>query len=141
MYFIRDLDDDDVSREVLEWEKKFLDKVLFLFLKCYEMFYEVERSIDDVIVENGSVDLIFVLVMFVIMIIFVCLMFGKFFNLLIGYLLFVNLGVFVVVFGILVGIGFGVWCCVMFVNMVGVVFYLVLSIGIDDMFIFVDELD
>lgn len=140
-YLIRDLFEDDVNKKVLEWEKIFFDKVVFMFVFCFEIYYEVERSINDVIKENSSVDIILVLIIFIIMILFVCFMFGKFVNLLIGYLMFVNVGVFVVVFGILVGMGLGIWFWVMYVNMIGVVLFLVLSIGIDDMFIIVDEFD
>lgn len=143
MYFIRDLDEDDVSKKILEWEKKFLDKASSLSTnsKCFEVFHEAERSTDDAIAENGSADLTLVSVTFAIMISFACLMLGKFFNPLTGHMLLANAGVFAVALGILAGIGFGAWCRVTFVNMVGVVPYLVLSIGIDDMFILVDELD
>lgn len=141
LYFIRDPDEDDINNKVLEWEKEFLEKASSLSTKCFKVFYEAERSIDDAIAENGSADLTLVSVTFAIMISFASLMLGKFFNPLTGHSLLANSGVFAVALGILAGIGIGAWCRVTFVNMVGVVPYLVLSIGIDDMFILVDELD
>ena len=141
LYFLRDPCDDDVNKEVLEWEKKFLDKVASLSTTCFKVYYEAERSIDDAIAENSGAEMILVPITFVIMIVFACLMLGKFFNPLTGHTLLANSGVFAVALGILAGIGICMWCRVTFVNMVGVLPYLVLSIGIDDMFILVDELD
>ena len=43
--------------------------------------------------------------------------------------------------GILAGFGLAMWCQVPFVSLVGVLPFLILGIGIDDMFILVDELD
>lgn len=141
LYFIRDPREDEVSKRVLEWEKKFLDRVSSLSTTCFDVFYEAERSIDDAIADNSGADLTLVSITFLIMISFACIMLGKFFNPLTGHTLLANSGVFAVALGILAGIGIGMWCRVTFVNMVGVVPYLVISIGIDDMFIIVDELD
>lgn len=141
LYFIRDPREDDVNKKVLEWEKNFLDKVSSLSTTCFDVFYEAERSTDDAIADNSGADMTLVSITFVVMISFACLMLGRFFNPLTGHSLLANSGVFAVALGILAGIGIGMWCRVTFVNMVGVVPYLVLSIGIDDMFILVDELD
>ena len=140
-YFISDPREDDVNKKVLEWEKSFLDKASSLSITCFEVFYEAERSTDDAIAENTGADITLVSITFMIMISFACLMLGKLFNPLTGHSLLANAGVFAVALGILAGIGVGQWCRVTFVSMVGVVPYLVLSIGIDDMFILVDELD
>ena len=141
LYFIRDPCEDDANKKTLEWEKRFLDKVSSLSTTCFEVFYEAERSTDDAIADNSGGDITLVSITFIVMISFACIMLGKFFNPLTGHSLLANSGVFAVALGILAGIGIGMWCRVTFVNMVGVVPYLVLSIGIDDMFILVDELD
>ncbi len=141
LYFIRDPHEDDVNKRVLEWEKRFLDKMSSLSSMCFDVFYEAERSIDDAIADNSGTEMILVPTTFVLMILFACIMLGKFSNPLTGHSLLAISGVFAVALGILAGIGIGMWCRVTFVNMVGVVPYLVLSIGIDDMFILVDELD
>lgn len=95
---------------MFDWERFFLVKVFLFFFFCFKIYYEVERSMDDVIRENSSVEKIFVLIIFMVMIFFVCFMLSKFCNFLIGYLLFVGVGVMVVVFGILVGMGVVLWC-------------------------------
>ena len=141
LYFISDPREDDINRKVLEWEKRFLDKMSSLSSACFEVFYEAERSKDDAIADNSGTEMILVPITFIIMILFACIMLGKFFNPLTGHSLLANSGVFAVALGILAGIGIGMWCRVTFVNMVVVLPYLVLSIGIDDMFILVDELD
>ena len=78
---------------------------------------------------------------FTLMITFACVMLGKFLNPLTGHTLLANAGVFAVALGIVAGFGLAMWCRVPFVSIVGVLPFLVLGIGIDDMFIMVDELD
>lgn len=140
-YFIRDPSEDDISKKVLEWEKTFLDKASSLSTTCFKMYYEAERSTDDAIAENGSADITLVSFTFIVMISFACIMLSKFSNPLTGHSLLAGAGVLAVSFGILSGIGIAMWCHVTFVNIVGVVPFLVISIGIDDMFIIVDDLD
>lgn len=140
-YLTRDPPGDDLSKKVLEWEKTFLDKASSLSPSCFDVYYEAERSTDDAIAENGSADITLVSITFVVMISFACFMLGKFLNPLTGHSLLAGAGVLAVTLGILAGMGIATWCRVTFVNMVGVVPYLVISIGIDDMFILVDELD
>lgn len=140
-YLIRDPPEDDVTKKVLEWEKTFLDKVASTSATCFEIYYEAERSTDDAIKENSSADITLISITFTIMISFACFMLGKFLNPLTGHSILANVGVLAVAFGILAGMGLGMWSRVTYVNMIGVVPFLVLSIGIDDMFIIVDELD
>ena len=140
-YFVSDPADDALSKKVLEWEKVFLDKASSLSSSCFEVYYEAERSTDDAIAENGSADITLVSITFMVMISFACFMLSKFVNPLTGHSLLAGGGVLAVTLGILAGMGIATWCRVTFVNMIGVVPYLVISIGIDDMFILVDELD
>lgn len=140
-YFVSDPAGDDLGKKVLEWEKAFLDKASSLSTSCFEIYYEAERSTDDAIAENGSADITLVSITFMVMISFACFMLSKFVNPLTGHSLLAGGGVLAVTLGILAGMGIATWCRVTFVNMIGVVPYLVISIGIDDMFILVDELD
>ena len=140
-YFISDPPGDDRSRKVLEWEKTFLEKASSFSTSCFEVYYEAERSTDDAIAENGSADITLVSITFAVMISFACFMLSKFLNPLTGHSLLACAGVLAVTLGILAGMGIATWCRVTFVNMIGVVPYLVISIGIDDMFILVDEMD
>ena len=143
VYYIRDPSDEDANNEVLKWEKTFIDKVASLVgtLPCFEVYYSSERSLDDAISESSGSDITLVSITFTLMITFACVMLGKFLNPLTGHSLLANAGVFAVALGILAGFGLAMWCRVPFVSMVGVLPFLILGIGIDDMFILVDELD
>jgi len=143
VYLMRDPTDEDENKKVLDWEKTFIDKVSSLVdtLSCFEVHYSSERSLDDAIAESSGSDITLVSITFSLMITFACVMLGKFLNPLTGHSLLANAGVFAVALGILAGFGLAMWCRVPFVSIVGVLPFLVLGIGIDDMFIMVDELD
>ena len=143
VYFMRDASDEDKSKEILEWEKTFINKVSALVgtLSCFEVHYSSERSLDDAVAESSGSDITLVSITFTLMITFACVMLGKFLNPLTGHSLLANAGVFAVALGILAGFGLAMWCRVPFVSLVGVLPFLVLGIGIDDMFILVDEID
>ena len=143
VYLMSDPTDEEENDKVLEWEKKFIDKLESLVgaLPCFEVHYSSERSLDDAIAESSGSDITLVSITFTLMITFACVMLGKFLNPLTGHSLLANTGVFAVALGILSGFGLAMWCRVPFVSIVGVLPFLVLGIGIDDMFIIVDELD
>ena len=143
VYLMRDPTDEDTNEKVLDWEKTFIDKVSSFenSLSCFEVHYSSERSLDDAIAESSGSDVTLVSITFTLMITFACVMLGKFLNPLTGHSLLANAGVFAVALGILAGFGLAMWCRVPFVSIVGVLPFLVLGIGIDDMFILVDELD
>ena len=143
MYLMHDPSDEDMNEKVLEWEKTFINKVSSLVynLSCFEVHYSSERSLDDAIAESSGSDVTLVAITFSLMCTFACVMLGKFLNPLTGHSLLANAGVFTVALGILAGFGLAMWCRVPFVSIVGVLPFLILGIGIDDMFIIVDELD
>ena len=143
VYHIRDPSDEDENTKVLNWEKNFNHKLASLVgkLSCFEVHYSSERSLDDAIAESSGSDIALVSVTFTLMITFASVMLGKFLNPLTGHSLLANAGVFAVVLGIASGFGLAMWFGVPFVSLVGVLPFLVLGIGIDDMFIMVDELD
>lgn len=143
VYLIQDPTDDDTYKQVLEWEKNFIDRVALLVdeLSCFDVHYSSERSMDDAVSESTGSDVTLVSITFTIMISFACFMLGKYLNPLTGHALLANAGVFAVALGILAGLGLGMWFRVPFISIVGVLPFLVLGIGIDDMFIMVDELD
>ncbi|XP_078372535.1 patched domain-containing protein 3-like [Oculina patagonica] len=143
VYLIRDPSDEDGNKNILSWEKTFIDKVALLVDKfpCFEVHYSSERSLDDAVAESSGSDITLVSITFSLMITFASVMLGKFWNPLTGHSLLANAGVFAVALGIVAGFGLAMWCRVPFVSMVGIVPFLVLGIGIDDMIIMVDELD
>jgi len=143
VYLIQDPTDGDTYKKVLKWEKNFIDRVALLVdeLSCFDVHYSSERSMDDAVSESTGSDVTLVSITFTIMISFPCFMLGKYLNPLTGHALLANAGVFAVALGILAGLGLGMWFRVPFISIVGVLPFLVLGIGIDDMFIKVDELD
>ena len=143
VYIMRDPSDEDENEKVLKWEKNFIDKIASLEdeLPCFKVHYSSERSLDDAIAESSGSDITLVSITFTLMISFASVMLGKFLNPLTGHSLLANAGVFVVALGIVAGFGVAMWFRVPFVSIVGVLPFLVLGIGIDDMFIMVDELD
>ena len=143
VYLMRDTSDEDDNEKVIKWEKTFIDKVSSLAdeLSCFEVHYSSERSLDDAIAESSGSDVTLVSITFSLMITFASVMLGKFLNPVTGHSLLANAGVFAVALGIVAGLGLGMWFHVPFVSIVGVLPFLVLGIGIDDMFIIVDELD
>ena len=143
VYLMSDPTDEGENEKVLQWEKMFIEKIEALVgaLPCFEVHYSSERSLDDAIAESSGSDVSLVSITFTVMITFACFMLGKFLNPLTGHSLLANAGVFAVALGILSGFGLAMWCRVPFVSIVGVLPFLVLGIGIDDMFIIVDELD
>ena len=143
VYLMNDPTDDKENNKVLEWEKKFINKINSLVgtLSCFEVHYSSERSLDDAIAESSGSDVSLVAITFTIMITFACVVLGKYLNPLTGHSLLANAGVFAVALGILSGFGLAMWCRVPFVSIVGVLPFLVIGIGIDDMLILVDELD
>ena len=143
VYLMRDPSDEDENEKVLKWEESFINKMASLEdeLSCFKVHYSSERSLDDAIAESSGSDITLVSITFTLMISFASVMLGKFLNPLTGHSLLANAGVFAVALGILAGFGVAMWFRVPFVSIVGVLPFLVLGIGIDDMFIMVDELD
>ena len=131
------------EEQLMQWEKTYLAtmKDLKSQLKSTDLYYTAERSMDDSISESSSADVSLVSITFTVMITFACLMLSKFSNPIRGHNWLATSGVFSTALGILAGIGVAVAFGVPFISLVGVVPFLVVSIGIDDMFILVDEYD
>ena len=128
---------------ILEWEKSFIKKMTEAEkdLKYSKMSYAAERSLDDSINESSSSDIPLISITFTVMITFACLTLAKFVNPIRGHSWLAQAGVFSTAFGILAGIGITIGIGIPFISLVGVVPFLVVSIGIDDMFIICDEFD
>ena len=143
IYFIRGVElDEDVSEKTKDWEKKFLEKMEnFDSLQCASLVFTAERSIDDAISESTGSDIKFVALTFTLMISFACFMLGKYRNPLTGHGLLAMSGIQCVFFGIVAGFGISMLAQIPFVSIAGILPFLIVGVGIDDMFIIVDELD
>ena len=134
--------DEDVSETVVSWEKEFLKKVkAFSDLECDSLVFTAERSINDAITASTQSDTKFIALTFILMILFTCLMLSKYRNPLTGHGLLAMSGIICVVFGIFTGFGLSMLSQTPFVSIAGFLPFLIMGVGIDDMFIIVDELD
>ena len=129
--------------QVMKWEREFLKTIQDAAdrSKHITVTYSAERSLDDAINDSSSKDMSLISMTFAIMITFSCLMLTKFINPVRGHAWLAFSGVLSTGMGIFAGIGISVLLGVPFISLVGVVPFLVVSIGIDDMFIIVDEFD
>ena len=133
-----------VSKKTTDWEKEFLDKMKSFnssLLKCGPVYYTSGRSLDDSINESTSGDIKLIIVTFSAMISFACLMLGKFKNPLTGHGLLAMSGVLSVGCGIMAAFGLSMLSRTPFISIVGILPFLIVGVGIDNMFIIVDELD
>ena len=136
--------DEDASEKTTDWEKQFLDKMKAFNanrLKCGPIFFTSGRSLDDSISESTGADIKLVTVTFTIMISFACFMLAKYRNPLTGHGLLAQGGTLCVGFGIVTAFGLSMYSKTPFISIVGVLPFLIVGVGIDDMFIIVDELD
>ena len=142
-YYIRDPESDEEFNEVMDWEKRFVDTVYSYEgkLSCWKLFYTAERGMHDALSESTGADMLLASITFTLMVSFACTMLGKFRNPLTGHSLLACAGVLAVTLGIAIGFGLALLSGTQFISMVGVLPFLVIGIGIDDIFIIVDELD
>ncbi|XP_031567431.1 patched domain-containing protein 3-like [Actinia tenebrosa] len=140
-YYISDEEED--YEAIVEWEETFIKKVMELKtgLTYTEMYYSAERSLSDATSESTGSDITLISITFTLMITFACTILLKFRNPLTGHALLGNLGILAVGLGILAGLGLAMFVQTPFISIVGVLPFLILGIGIDDVFIIIDELD
>ena len=131
------------AEKIMKWETTFISRMKELKsqLTYTGLYFTAERSMDDSISDSSSSDISLISITFTVMITFACLMLAKFINPIRGHNWLAMSGVISTALGILSGIGAAVAFGVPFISLVGVVPFLVVSIGIDDMFILVDEYD
>ena len=130
-------------QSVLKFEQAFLDAVLKMKsqLKFVDVFYSSARSIDDAVNESSISDINLFLITLLFMIIFACLASGNIVDPTQGHALLATSCVIAVSYGIICGLGFGMWIGIPFVSIVGFLPFLILGVGLDDMFIIVNEFD
>lgn len=143
-YFTEEPKTDEQSKRVEAWEETFVKKVSSLQgrLSKVSLFWSAERSMDDAISASSSSDIRWFSLTFTLMLQFASMMVGKLFrNPLTGHSLVALGGTFSVGLGILAGFSLSMMMQTPFVRIVGVLPFLVVGIGLDDMFIMLDHLD
>ncbi|XP_028412075.1 patched domain-containing protein 3-like isoform X2 [Dendronephthya gigantea] len=144
VYHMKGVDlDEEVTSETADWEKEFLKKMEDFdgTLECKSLVFTAARSLDDAINKSTGSDLKFITLTFVLMLTFACMMLGKYRNPLTGHGLLAMSGITCVGFGIAAGFGLSMLSQIPFVSIAGILPFLIVGVGIDDMFIIVDELD
>ena len=145
VYYLKGFNlDEDISEKTTDWEKRFLNRMKAFDssrLKCGPIFFTAGRSLDDSIAESVGTDIKLLAMTFIIMITFACCTLAKYRNPLTGHGLLAIGGTFCVCFGIMTGFGLSVLLNTPFISIVGLLPFLIFGVGIDDMFIIVDELD
>ncbi len=142
-YFLRNPKDKTSLEKVLALEERILDELAVLKskMKHVKLSYASTRSVDDAIGESTGSDVRLVSVTFILMISFACIVSGNIRESARSHSLLSLFGVVAVVYGIAAGLGFGMWLQLPFISMVGVLPFLVLGIGLDNMFLIIHELD
>ena len=143
LIYMKQGESESERKPILKWEKSFIDTMqeVSKHLKYNKLSFSSERSLDDAISESSTSGIPLISMTFTIMITFSCFMLAKFINPVRGHTWLALLGVLSTGLGILAGIGFTSAMGFPFIGLIGIVPFLVLSIGIDDMFIICDEFD
>lgn len=143
-YLVKEPSSDEETHQVEAWEDSFVKKLLSLRddLSNVTLYISAEKSLDDAIAASSSSDIRFFALTFTVMLQFASFMVGKLFrNPLTGHSLLAFGGTFSVGLGILAGFSLAMMIRTPFISIVGVLPFLVIGIGLDDMFIIVDHLD
>ena len=144
VYFMKEYSRGQENRKhILDWEKMFLKKVSSFSenTTCSKVVYAAERSLDDSVAESTSSDIIFFVLTFIIMGILSGIVNGRCADTRFGHQLLGFASLLSIYLGITAALGFLMFLGVPFVSMVGVLPFLVVSIGIDDVFIILHELN
>ena len=145
VYLIIFPEDDQLISKQKEWEEKYIaymEKMrIELDSKGLLLLYTAGRSLDDSVSESSFSDLKLVSIAFMLMIFFCNVTLARFRNHVIGHFLLGIGGILALTFGIGSAFGFAMLTGNPYVAFVGVLPFLVLGVGIDNIFIITDCLD
>ncbi len=144
VYFMKEYARGEENREgILDWETKFLNDLSSFSenTSCASILFAAERSLDDSVAESTGSDIKFFALTFTIMGIFSGIVNGRCADARFGHQLLGFGSLLSIYLGVTAALGFLMFVGVPFVSMVGVLPFLVVSIGIDDVFIILHELN
>ena len=128
-----------------KWELKMIKYLLskrgYLAQKNITLLYNTVRSDDDSVEENTEDNLFLIVASISAMVLFCAVSTSSIRNCVKGHLLVSLMGILCVTLGIGCGFGLTLYLRIPYVGFVGVLPFLVLGIGIDDMFIILNHLD
>lgn len=145
-YYTKYVDTDSSNYDmVIDWE----DKMISLCGKTKDEYdslrldlnYFAARTRDDAILASTVGDLPLFSVAFILMVAFCLLVFFRWKNPVTGHLTVAIMGICVIMLGVGCGFGLSMWIRTDFVAFTGILMFLILGIGMDNMFIIVDALE
>eukprot|EP00112_Aurelia_sp_Birch-Aquarium-sp1_P016390 Seg3711.2 transcript_id=Seg3711.2/GoldUCD/mRNA.D3Y31 product="Patched domain-containing protein 3" protein_id=Seg3711.2/GoldUCD/D3Y31 len=132
-------------REISTWEggfNKYMERIQKHSSNAgIDIFYFSFKSLEDSVIESSIGDAMLITMTFTIMCLFTCFVLFKFRNRVAGHALAGAMGLIAVTMGIGSGFGLVVLCNVKFDSSVGIIPFMIIGVGVDDMFIILDELD
>ena len=144
-YFMQYHSTDAIYERVMSWEESFINYMSsqekILSAKGMKLYYYAHRSLDDSISESALNDMSLIIVAFVLMVIFCIVMNMRIRRPVNGHVLLAIGGIFTVFLGIGSSFGLVMYAGTPFIGIAAVLPFMVLGVGIDDMFILVDTLD
>ena len=144
-YFMQYHSTDDIYDRIMKWEENFVtylsEQEKILKTKGINLYYYAHRSLDDSISESALSDMSLIIVAFVLMVLFCVVMNLRIRRPVNGHVLLAVGGIFTVFLGIASSFGLVMYTGTPFIGIVAVLPFMVLGVGIDDMFILVDTLD
>eukprot|EP00794_Sanderia_malayensis_P000631 gene631-1299_t len=145
IYFMKYHTTDAIYEKAMAFEERYINylKGQEQLLKSLgiELYFYAHRSLDDSISESALSDLKLIIVAFTLMISFCVIMNMKIRRPVNGHVILTLGGILTVFLGIGSAFGLVMYTSTPFIGIVGVLPFMVLGVGIDDMFILVDTLD
>ena len=145
VYFMKYHTTDSIYDEVMKWEDSYIKYLKnqqgILEKQGIKLYFYAYRSLDDSISESALNDMQLIIVAFVLMVLFCVLMNVRFRKPVNGHVLLTMAGILTVFLGIGASFGLVMYTNTPFIGIVAVLPFMVLGVGIDDMFILVDTLD
>ena len=143
IFFMQQAESGLLYDQLLDWEKMFIGKLKELNKDqaCVEITFAAERSMSDSVSESTRSDIPLMSITFTIMIFIAVQINGSKTNSIRGHSLLTMLGVCSSALSVLAGFGLVMAFGVPFISIVGILPFLVVSIGIDDVFIIIHEFE
>lgn len=145
MNFVVFPEDNDSFEKAMVWEKKFIhfmDKMVEkLDSKGLKLLYSSGRSLDDSVTDSSEKDIKLITISFTLMFLFCTVTLARFRNRVIGHFMLSIGGIFTLAFGIGTSFGLVMLLGSPYIAFVGVLPFLILGVGIDNMFIIADCVD
>ena len=141
IFFMQQAESGYLCKELMQWEEHFINtlKRLNNDLACLDISFAAERSISDSISESTDSDIRLMAATFTVMIFISGLIHGSKTNPVGGHSLLSSFAAYTSGLGILVGFGLVIGFGLPFISIISMLPLLVASIGIDGVFIILDE--